>query len=88
MYKTLQLNEANFILRKKGITLVDRNYSFYKIRVKCIDLKSLLYSYIMYMKDFGQRVVQCMLILFFFVTGINYRVVLFCSYLSLKKDGR
>lgn len=61
MYKTLQLNEANFILRKKGITLVDRDYSFYKIRVTCIDLKSLLYSYIMYMKDFGQRVVQCML---------------------------
>lgn len=58
MYKTLQLNEANF---KKGITLVDRDYSFYKIRVTCIDLKSLLYSYIMYMKDFGQRVVQCML---------------------------
>lgn len=77
MYKTLQLNEANFILRKKGITLVDRDYSFYKIRVTCIDLKSLLYSYIMYMKDFGQRVVQCMLIFFFLVTGINYRVVLF-----------
>lgn len=74
--KTLQLNEANFILRKKGITLVDRDYSFYKIRVTCIDLKSLLYSYIMYMKDFGQRVVQCMLN-FFFVTGIKYRVVLF-----------
>lgn len=83
MYKTLQLNEANFILRKRGITLVDRDYSFYKIRVTCIDLKSLLYSYIMYMKDFGQRVVQCMLIFFFFCDGYKLSCGAFFVVISL-----
>lgn len=82
MYKTLQLNEANFILRKRGITLVDRDYSFYKIRVTCIDLKSLLYSYIMYMKDFGQWVVQCMLN-FFFCDGYKISCGAFFVVISL-----
>lgn len=77
VYKTLQLNEVNFILRKKkGITLFDRDYSFYKIRVHAL-ISRASYTATLCVKDFGQRVVQCMLHLLFFVTGIKYRVVLF-----------